>query len=398
MSNEASEPSDSNNNLIVVDGSFEPPSISYLQEGSISNTNDYRHDEFQGFTRIVDLERDRDGLDKTKTLDKVCFLQILYYRRKKDVSEQVYNRKKGDVSDASYERLAFLRCVLSPPGSNVFAMMMSNQRNAKLFDQYLTIRDHQGFTPGTYVTVENPQVIENYIGNLPLFDSPNPFRIVDTQRLSFLPVKVSNDSLRMSCFHFPSAKLELLNMTVIDVPCRGTFCDGLNMLKDGKVEKHCSCISNSSSKLPRVIMAVKVIVRPSDGPSFVVTDFTSHSFTRMFVQNGAKGMPPGLSSTTITSHQGGSFFRKYTRLVDQAMAGHEFSVTGWSRRGTIEDQGTSGKDSIKNSTLTHHIVCIDSKTPINESKKVDLSNLLDNLNVNPSKKRKQGDATSEDTV
>lgn len=395
MAVEPSELSDSNN-LIVVDEVFEPLSISYLQDGSISVTDSYRHDEFQKFVRMVDLERERDGLDKTKTLDTVCLLQILYYRTKKDVGEKVFNRKKGDVSEASYDRLLMVRCVLSPPGSNVFAILMSNQRNAKLFDQYLSLRDHQGFTPGTYVTVENPQVIENYMGNLPLFDSTNPFRIVDTRRLSFLPVMVSNDSPRMSCFHFSTAKLELLNMSVITVPCRGVLCDALNMLNNGRLEKSCSCISSTSSKLPHVVMVVKILVHPSVGPSFVVTDFTSHKFTRMFVKNGARGMPPGLSSTTITSHQGGSFFRKYSRLVDQAMTDNEFSVTGWSRRGTITDQGTGGKDSVKNSTLVHHIVSIDSKKPIDESKKVDFSNLMNHLNVNPSKKRKQSIATSED--
>jgi hypothetical protein len=341
--------------MACVDGELKPSALKYTPLGSLSNANKYTHDNDQTLITLRELEKDKEDLDDTDTLDKVALFQILYYKRQSKEPEKVWNRKKGDMGEATYERIVFLRCVLSDQGSNMFAIMMSKQRNSKLFDQHLTIRDHQG--------------------------------------IKLLPVRVSDDSERMSCFHFPKATMKLLNFDIIDVPCKGTLCDGLNMYKDGRIAKSCACISNSS-KSSRIIMVVKLKVIPSadeDGnvsPAFVVADFTSHNFTWMFVKGGAKGIPSGLSSMSINAN--GSFLRSYQKKVKTALNGLELSITGWSRRGTIVDQGSATKESIKNSMLNHHLVSITCNATIGEDQKVDLTTMVKDLT---SKKRKNDKAS-----
>lgn len=381
--------------LELVDEFLEPIDLKYKSTGSTSTNKRYSHDKDQSFVTLSELEKDKEDTDEKDMFDMVGLFQILYYKPKwKDTVKTIYNKKKGEV-DASYERIMFLRCVLSPPGSNVFAIMMANQRNCKLFDLHLTVRDHQGFSPGTYVTVESPQVIENSMGNVPLFDTPSSFRIVDTSNLEFLPVKVSDTSARMSSFHFPKVKMQLLNFAVVDVPCKGSLCDGIDLYKDGNLARSCPCITGNT-KGSRVITVVKLKVIPAldengDGsPPFIVIDFTSHKFTRMFVKNGAKGIPSSVNSTTINS----SVFRKYHKAVREAINAHEFSVTGWSRRGTITDQGSVANESVKNSTLNHHLVSVECIGTIPEESKVDLSNL--SKDGTSRKKRKQRGGAAQD--
>ena len=367
----------------VVDEFLEPTDLMYKSTGSTSTNKRYSNDADQSFVTLSELEKEKEDTDEKDMLDTVGLFQILYYKpNSRDTVKTIYNKKKGEV-EASYERIMFLRCVLSPPGSNVLAIMMSNHRNCKLFDLHLTVRDHQGFSPGTVVTVESPQVIENSMGNVPLFDTPSSFRIVDTSNLEFLPVKVSDTSAGMSCFHFPKVKMQLLNFAVVDVPCKGSLCDGLDLYKDGNLARNCPCITGNT-KGSRVITVVKLKVIPQDGsPPFIVIDFSSHRFTRMFVKNGAKGIPSSITSTTINS----SIFRKYRRAVREAINAHQFSVTGWSRRGTITDHGSVAKESVKNSTLNHHLVSVECIGTIPEENKVDLSNL--SKDDTPRKKRKQ---------
>jgi len=374
----------------VVDEFLEPTDLVYKPTGSTSTNKRYSNEADQFFVTLSELEKEKEDTDEKDMLDTVGLFQILYYKPKsRDTVKTIYNKKKGEV-EASYERIMFLRCVLSPPGSNVFAIMMSNHRNCKLFDLHLTVRDHQGFCPGTVVTVENPQVLENSMGNVPLFDTPSSFRIVDTSNLEFLPVKVSDTSARMSCFHFPKVKMQLLNFAVVDVPCKGSLCDGLDLYKDGNLARSCPCITGNT-KGSRVIMVVKLKVIPQDGsPPFIVIDFSSHRFTRMFVKNGAKGIPSSITSTTINS----SIFREYRRAVREAINAHQFSVTGWSRRGTITDQGSFAKESVKNSTLNHHLVSVECIGTIPEENKVDLSNL--SKDDTPRKKRKQRSGEAQD--
>lgn len=379
----------------VVDEFLEPTDLMYKSTGSTSTNKRYSNDADQSFVTLSDLEKEKEDTDEKDMLDTVGLFQILYYKpNTRDTVKTIYNKKKGEV-EASYERIMFLRCVLSPPGSNVLAIMMSNHRNCKLFDLHLTVRDHQGFSPGTVVTVESPQVIENSMGNVPLFDTPSSFRIVDTSNLEFLPVKVSDTSARMSCFHFPKVKMQLLNFAVVDVPCKGSLCDGLDLYKDGNLARNCPCITGNT-KGSRVITVVKLKVIPAldengDGsPPFIVIDFSSHRFTRMFVKNGAKGIPSSITSTTINS----SIFRKYRRAVREAINAHQFSVTGWSRRGTITDHGSVAKESVKNSTLNHHLVSVECIGTIPEENKVDLSNL--SKDDTPRKKRKQRSGAVQD--
>lgn len=373
---------------ITVDDQLRPTSLLYKSAGALS-TNRYTHDSVQSFITLSDLEKEKDEMDETVMIDKVLMLQIMYYKKQPREPERVFNKRHGDMGEATYERIAFCRCILSGKGPNLVAIMISKQRNSTLFDHHLSIRDHGGFIPGTIVTVESPQVIESTMGNVPLLDTSSPFRIVDTSNLILPSVGVSSHSGRMSCFHIPSVNMKLLHCSVIETTCKGKLCGGVNLFKGGRIARSCACITNTS-KSTGIVMVVRLVVSPPEDEDnnqvfdkFVVADFTSHNFTWMFVKNGAKGIPSGLSAMTINTE--GSFLRDYQRKVGRAISKYKFTVTGWSRRGTIQDHGSATKESVMNSVLNHHLVSVTCDDTIDENDKVDLTKMVKNLNCNKRK-------------
>jgi len=372
----------------IVDEDLKPTVLQYSSLGSVSKSNTFSHDDDQELIKLSDLMREKEDVDETCTLGMVTLWQVLYYHRQGKTPEKVYNRKSGEMSDAAYERIIFFRCILSSSETNVVAIMMNKRRNAKLFDHHLTLRDHKGFIPGTIVTLERPQIIENKMGNIPVFDTPSSLKIVDSSNLELLEVPISDDCMTMSAWHYPNAKLKLLEWNLIDVPCKGTLCDGLGLYQDGVIPKHCCCISNSSNS-SKIIMVVKVKIIPPVHNTFVVNNFTSHHFTQMFIKKGANGIPPNLSSSILSADD--KTMRKFERTVMKLVESQSFAITGWSRRGTIQDQGSFSDEKIKNSILNHHVVHVDCNKTIEEDKKFDLSTFFRTL-----KKKRKSTVLSQD--
>jgi hypothetical protein len=113
--------------------------------------------------------------------------------------------------------------------------LLFNQLNAEFFLALLQTRDQNTFLPGTICSIDNPQVIENWMGDMPLVDTTTGLRVVDPSCYSNLLAEVAlNKNLagsKTQAYHYPKVLLRMKHFDVIDSNCSGNLCDGLELYK-----------------------------------------------------------------------------------------------------------------------------------------------------------------------
>ena len=70
------------------------------------------------------------------TMNDVVLAEILYFRRKKE-DQPIFNKSRGEAKNLSFDRILMCRCLNSPPGLNVFAILLGQQRNNHFFHRHI---------------------------------------------------------------------------------------------------------------------------------------------------------------------------------------------------------------------------------------------------------------------
>ncbi len=209
--------------------SYQPLRLRFL------NTQ-FRTTEDDKFISLNDLE----SSDELDTLDSLLVAMILYYKIS-DGGNKISVYSKGKKQEyASYSRMVTLMCLKAQAGRNCFSILVGKQRNAGIFDSFLSGRDSGSFSPGAIVCIYRPQCIGNWLGRAsghPLLDMPGSFLLVDQVQSQLAPplphrllqVCAVESSERLHAYVLPSVSLRLLNIHFIHSNCGGNLCGSLEM-------------------------------------------------------------------------------------------------------------------------------------------------------------------------
>jgi hypothetical protein len=99
---------------------------------------------FEGMSlaRISDLEVDPDNQDVLmNTMGKVVVAMVVRYKKPLNKSKDFFkgNQKSTQTDSIMYERMIMLRDLSSPPGTNMFAILLSTSRNSRVWDAFLHV-------------------------------------------------------------------------------------------------------------------------------------------------------------------------------------------------------------------------------------------------------------------
>jgi hypothetical protein len=238
------------------------------------------------------------------------------------------------------------------------------------------------FKPGAIVAIHRPKRVTTWLGgNEPVLDVPGNLRVVVPQSIKIPRVCVSSTSIRTHGFHLNNVVFKVKSIDVIDCPCKGDFCGGLEMYKDGSIVTKCPCI-NLFKRTSGITLLMSILLKVNGGDDedreYVVNDFTSRDFTNQFL---SAGIPPGLTASMIQENEGfvNLFLDNVIEGIDQVNAGGGFEVSGWVRKGFQNDQGVSEGGSntntsqrVKSSELHLHLTSIQFDTKLIESNLTDL--------------------------
>lgn len=289
---------------------------------------------------------------------------------KNKVHSKTSQRAQASDSPAekSYDRLLSLMCLGSRAGRNAFMILIKSEVNGDaLFNHNAGARDRpneNGFCPGAYVVIVNPFPVTKHFGDaevgIPILDFIGTLYLVDKKRSTFVIHDTPQATIRnkYGCFLFMKCTINIVHMSIEKVPCRGTFCDAVDLVRDNRTGFSgcaCFCAGDTDSRL---LYRFKLSVTTSDGQEFE-SDYMSRRMTKRMTHNG---FPIWTDLDTLYRErkeddcwdQGIKYFNKGNELGG-------FTVGGWFRPGMIVDQGSNpnSKNNIMASTYLNHVTFID---------------------------------------
>lgn len=202
---------------------------------------------------------------------------------------------------------------------------------------------------------------------------------------------VLEDSV-MSGFSYNDVQITLYDMIVKDTGCAGRFCDKNRIFRDGKVLGKCACFQHVS-RGARVVAALSIDLKLSDGTSFFVQDYCSQWFVDTYLLTSA--LHQSYRENNFNKNGGrDAFLTSAIEVIDYITNHGGWRILGWAKRGMVDDPNAQQQDRgfnqerqmIRAGNLKRHIARIEPMHPERidiqhlEGLKFNPTSLLDDLN------------------
>ena len=284
------------------------------------------------------------------------------------------NGHRGASGQTNYDRLMFFRPIYEGSQEKVsmdimFVVMQNSTTNNNLFNRFPSARDNGGFTIGSMIIFVNPKPIEKFMNGMPLLESQDLAILARPMVCTPIPFRNDLDANEMKVFHLKGSNLNLRTLTFVESKCSGLFCDRQN-LEHGR--KACGCFSHKSSR-SCIAIQTNLLFTTQNTETRLMEKFSSHQFFCFLTK--------GFLSIDIRSSQLQNGNDAYDDIIDSIEDIFElinenggWSITGWSKRGLINDAAilnsnnsgtsvTTAKDQadsnkVLSEEVTNHIVQI----------------------------------------
>ena len=295
-----------------------------------------------------------------------------------------YNRNQQNQSmKGSYSRMFLFREISSRVGQ-VLYMIESRTSNEKLWGRQPEFRDNGVLTVGRCIAVICPTPIQNLLKDeVPILETRHPAVLMKHPK-SYHDVIINNTLVQNNtrAFVMNNATLEVLNTVPETTKCAGLFCDRQRVREVIKLNKGCGCYG-MNSRISNLTVAHSIIVKDNnDRNQFSVEDYSSLTFSRLYLTEGAFD-----ATTRINDLQQLDVFDALEDAVDNVVqkinTNGGFTITGWYKRGQINDQSNKddkdGAEKVESAEIGYHIVNIiptTCKEDMYENEKFDFSKLI----------------------
>ena len=234
---------------------------------------------------------------------------------------------------------------------------------------------------GIFVVQCPPRITDRLSSNV---NGPRMISIVD----SVVPVKlkqcilpemktVEDDALTQQAFVYNNCQIKITNVMFDEPVCPGRFCDNVHCYDGGKKISLCSCFEKTVCDNQVVaVLDFDVTTKFGKGDKFPVSWFTSKRTTNYLFKDS--GIQPGVRATMLNEFRAKNSCRRAFQSVfsyvnrgggpintDISALGTDhrlgWTVVGWVRRGTHDDQALVNAGSRKDQEqtlsgkLVHHV-------------------------------------------
>ena len=286
---------------------------------------------------------------------------------------KVYSCGKNPPNEGEekpYEKMISLMCFSSQPGNNAFLVLAKGRESDRLFESNVARRDapnDNGFGPGSWVVLKKPKAISTHFGGpesgIPVLYFEPPFLLVDKSRTPFTPeaVIVKSVNSKLSCFLLRNCEIEVKDFNVENVDCKGEFCDAVDILSGNPNNPHrkCACFAmnfHRGSLLYKMDLKINYTDQAGSSYSFKTT-FMSRRITNKMTGGGIpKNTDISVISGNALDDQMAEWAMKFLEAGNRVGG---YTVGGWFRPGTVQDQGSSSENKVASSKILHHMTVLD---------------------------------------
>lgn len=220
------------------------------------------------------------------------------------------------------------------------------------------------------MVIENPIPTERWINNTqPLFYTPGPMRPVKLpDAVCVIPRPVLSNIVRQHGYYYYGATITLLNLHVIDINCGGNLCGHIDMFSNGILATFCPCYQTVNREA-NITCVFQLNVRTREGESMSIMYHTSKKMTNDCFKN--RHCPLGLTESHFTASRRHrvALIAAIDHIFEYVNQNGGFTVTGWVRRGMVEDEGAEQPNRneqpqmVEAGELTYHITSVEPTTP-----------------------------------
>lgn len=308
----------------------------------------------QGSSPLAAHELNANGAKKLPLFNRFVVVRVL------SVCHVYNNNKKNKVISKNakptakkYDRQIAAMCLNIPAGNNGVLILIATMNKNKngLFQAYCEGRDNSnGFGRGALIVLVNPSPVEEWFGQddrrIPVlvFDWPPMYLVDPHQQNNLIPPRlILKTSDRLSGLLLTVAKIECLQVRLIELICRDYLCDGLDSHRNLKDKATCACYKHcAENSTISVLLRLKISSMCDDKENvedhLFPLGFSSRSFTeKVLVLQG--GVPFG---KTLQSLQDGGAYQvvnqPYNGLFQQWQCSWRLDgnwlVSTWSQAGS----------------------------------------------------------------
>ena len=229
-------------------------------------------------------------------------------------------------------------------------MMEARNENVNLWNKNTQHRDNGTISIGCFIRVISPLPIKSWMrGDIPILKSQFPcFALRFPDRMDTIAINHEIAANESYAFVWNCAQVSVDYTAPIKTTCSGELCDR-QRVNDWLNVRGCGCygmLPNSSS----LVMQHAIRIDSSENLNF--DDFSSNKFTELYM----KGKLPGTCKLYMLqmTEAGIGMYEAIENCIELINDNQGFTVTGWYKRGSINDKGLIAPPSSNNSNGTNN--------------------------------------------
>ena len=254
----------------------------------------------------------------------------------------VHNYSRGRLGNSqnfqsSFQRIFLFRATHPHEANLLFYMLQSTTVNDHLWHRNLELRDNGEITVGVCCRIFSPLPIERHMaGDIPMVETRMPCAVLRNGPVGFDPVPIdkSISGHNHRAFVLPNAQLTLRRITPEATCCSGLFCDRQRVSDWMNTARGCGCYQMVTRRSSLVLVhSIKVV---STATVLSMKKFSSLRFSSLYLSNI---IGPSVKVNSIAGKDHHIDIRTAARsVIDLVNQNGGFTVTGWYKRGVINDR------------------------------------------------------------
>lgn len=269
----------------------------------------------------------------------------------------IRNKKKNESTNYQYYRLFLFRDISSSSGQVVY-MVEGKAMNDKLWSKNPEIRETGVVTIGTYIDILSPlPITAMFFNDTPILESYGGcivLKILSVVKAVTIDHGIKKNTTRS--FVMNSILIEVLDTSVHETNCAGSFCDRQHAIEVCRSSRACGCFA-MQSMVSNIVLMHSIECTKNGDKILYMDQFSSLQFSKLYLKHY-------FSATVNHNHLDNT--EEYYALetcIDQVVEfvnrNGGFTIVGWYKRGEINDMSTEDSENhVDSGVIGYHAVSI----------------------------------------
>ena len=330
-------------------------------QGSKSSTSSVSTKSSRKGKKIISIdELMGDNPELRNTVMFLTLLRVVAPNMNSDMNPyMVKNFKKKNFTSTknNYSRLFLCLDMNSLYGQTVY-IGEGRGVGVNLWSKVASVRDNGTIGIGTLLVLYSPRPITKLLANeTPIIETNSSLQVYLERKLpETIKIDVSVPEQTTKGFVLNNAKIDVKMIEVVKTNCSGYFCDKQRAVEILKTDKKCGCYTMRGMGSNLAIVHVLKIAHESLYEDLQVDDFSSMKFSLLYLTEYFPQSTRRISYDNTDNEA--DLYDSIDSILNYYNEHEGFTVTGWYKRGEVDDVVTDKTEKVSNSDVAYHVTSV----------------------------------------